>query len=127
MSIYESQERSLLDGSEPEAPHEALQESLSDGRREPPGVRVLTRIAGRDRAPEIEATELVSAFLFATESLPEEDVAALANVSAATIRRWRRGGVSQLRRKTRSRICSVLNGGHLAAYGPVREQQPASD
>ncbi|CAN5774336.1 hypothetical protein BH23GEM6_BH23GEM6_21030 [soil metagenome] len=73
------------------------------------GVRVLTRIAGRDRiTPQQSAADLVSRFLDATGSLPAPDVAALANVSEATIARWRRGGVSQLRRRTRERLQAVL-------------------
>ncbi len=76
-----------------------------------PGVRVLTRIAGRDRTTAPSASDLVTRFLEATVALPAGDVAALANVSEATIARWRRGGVSQLRRRTRERLVAVLGEG----------------
>jgi|GEM_PF-5905164 len=83
--------------------------SLQSKETLPLGVRVLTRIAGRDRiTPQQSASDLVSRFLDATGSLSAPDVAALANVSEATIARWRRGGVSQLRRRTRERLQAVL-------------------
>jgi hypothetical protein len=93
-------------------PSPEIPSSGTNGHEPPaPGIRVLTRIAGRDRATAPSASDLVTRFLDATMALPAPDVAALANVSEATIARWRRGGVSQLRRRTRDRLLSVLGDG----------------
>jgi hypothetical protein len=74
------------------------------------GVRVLTRIAGRDRTAIESAGDLVARFLDATLALPTREVAALAAVSEPTIARWRRGGVTQIRRRTRERLQAVIHG-----------------
>jgi hypothetical protein len=74
------------------------------------GVRVLTRIAGRDRTAIESAADVVARFLDATLALPAREVAALAAVSEPTIARWRRGGVSQIRRRTRERLQAVISG-----------------
>jgi hypothetical protein len=74
------------------------------------GVRVLTRIAGRDRTAVESASDLVARFLEATVALPAREVAALAAVSEPTIARWRRGGVSQIRQRTRERLQAALHG-----------------
>ncbi|CAN5799060.1 MAG: hypothetical protein H0U67_00765 [Gemmatimonadetes bacterium] len=74
------------------------------------GVRVLTRIAGRDRHSVESAADLVARFLDATLALPAREVAALAAVSEPTIARWRRGGITQIRRRTRERLRAVIRG-----------------
>jgi hypothetical protein len=98
MNQLRSRERNLASGSADEA--ETVQM----------GVRVLTRIAGRDRATIESAADLVARFLDATLALPAREVAALAAVSEPTIARWRRGGITQIRRRTRERLRAVIRG-----------------
>ncbi len=98
MNQPQSWERNLAGGSADEA--ETVQM----------GVRILARIAGRDRATIESAADLVARFLDATLVLPPREVAALAAVSEPTIARWRRGGITQIRRLTRERLRAVIRG-----------------
>ncbi len=84
--------------------------SADDAETVQMGVRVLTRIAGRDRATIESAADLVARFLDATLALPAREVAALAAVSEPTIARWRRGGITQIRLRTRERLRAVIRG-----------------
>jgi transposase len=72
-------------------------------------LRILTRVAGRDR-DATRGSDIAVDFLTATAGLSSEAVGEMVGVSAATIARWRRSGVKNLRVEFRQKMLSYLAG-----------------